>query len=133
MIGLDTNVLVRFLVDSADEPSQSTRARALVGAAIARGEPVLIPLVALVETVWVLRRAGGFGRDEIARTIRGLLHARGIEVGDREIVQRAIAVFETNKGDFADHVIADQARTAGASALYTFDRALLGLHRFAEP
>ncbi len=133
MIALDTNVLVRFLVDSADEPTQSARARALVSAALIRGEPVMIPLVTLVETVWVLRRSGGFGRDEVARTIRALLHARGVELGDRDVVQRAIEVFETRKGDFADHVIAAQAHLVGASTLYTFDRALHGQDGFAEP
>lgn len=55
MIAVDTNVLVRFLVDSADEPSQSERARALVKATVDAEQEVYVPLVALVETVWVLR------------------------------------------------------------------------------
>lgn len=133
MIALDTNVLVRFLVDSADEPSQSERARALVKATVDAGQEVYVPLVALVETVWVLRKAGGFGRGDIARTVRGLLAARSFVMGERARVEAALEGYEAGKGDFADHVIREDGRAAGAMVVYTFDRALHGQEGFQEP
>ncbi len=132
MIALDTNVLVRFLVDSQDEPTQSVRARSLVQGAVERGESVLVPLVTLVETVWVLRKVGGFARADIGRTLRGLLASPTFELARRDEVELALGAYEGGKGDFADHVIAAEAAANGA-VVHTFDRALHGMPGFAEP
>jgi predicted nucleic-acid-binding protein len=132
VIALDTNVLVRFLVDSRDEPSQSLRARALVQGAMDRGDSVLVPLVAVVETVWVLRKVGGFAREDVVRTLRGLLASPTFEFARRGHVETALTAYERSKGDFADHVIAAEA-AAESAVVYTFDRALHGLAGFAEP
>lgn len=132
MIALDTNVLVRFLVDSQDEPTQSVRARSLVQGAVNRGESVFVPLVTVVETVWVLRKVGGFARADIVRTLRGLLASSTFELARRNEIEVALIAYEGGKGDFADHVIAAEAAANGA-IVYTFDRALHGLSGFAEP
>lgn len=132
MIALDTNVLVRFLVDSQDEPTQSVRARSLVQGAVDRGESVFVPLVAVVETVWVLRKVGGFARADIVRTLRGLLASSTFEFARRDEIEVALNAYEGGKGDFADHLIAAEAAANGAR-VYTFDRALHGLSGFAEP
>lgn len=132
MIALDTNVLVRFLVDSQDEPTQSVRARSLVQGAVDRGENIFVPLVTIVETVWVLRKVGGFARADILRTLRGLLASPTFEFGWRDEVEVALNAYDGGKGDFADHVIAAEAAANGA-IVYTFDRALHGMPGFAEP
>jgi predicted nucleic-acid-binding protein len=132
VIALDTNVLVRFLVDSQDEPSQSLRARALVQGAMDRGENVLIPLVTVVETVWVRRKVGAFAREEVVRTLRSLLASPTFEFVQRAHVEVALVAYAQSKGDFADHVISAEA-AADSAVVYTFDRALHGLAGFAEP
>lgn len=119
MIGLDTNVLVRFLVQ--DDPAQA----ALVTATISRlteAEPGFVCREVLVELVWVLERAYGLGRAEIARALDGLLEARELvlEAADRV----AIAADRYRKGGpgFADQMVALAGQGAGCSATLTFDR-----------
>lgn len=65
MIAIDTNVLVRVLVDEPGQPVQVTAARALVSDA---GE-VFVLLVVLVETVWVLESAYGLPKSDVLHTL----------------------------------------------------------------
>ena len=71
MIGLDTNVLVRYLAQ--DDPEQSARATALIEQGLTVAEPGCIGIIAMVETVWVLDRAYRMGEAEIAAVVERLL------------------------------------------------------------
>lgn len=133
MIGLDTNVLVRFIVDSPDAPDPSVRARAVVQAAVEAEEEVFISTVTLVETVWVLRGAGRFNREAIARVIRTLLRARLFVVEGREFVEDALVTYEQGPGDFADFLIGAQSSRRGCRWVYTFDGDLHRRSEFREP
>lgn len=133
MIGLDTNVLVRFLVTSSDAPEQSAQVRALVLAALEQGEQIYIASTVLVELVWVLRQVGKQPKEIIVRQLDGLLAARGFVVGSRVEVHAALTRWQTRGGDFADYFIAEQARSASVGLIFTFDRALLGREGFRSP
>lgn len=122
MIAVDTNVLVRFLVE--DDAEQSKRAAALFRRALAKSEPILVSDVVLCETVWVLDVAYGVPREEIGKTLADLLRAKGIEICDADLVHRALGAFRAGKGDFADYVIRERALSAGSERLATFDRRL---------
>lgn len=123
MIALDTNVLVRFLVESTDEPTQSERARTLVAESLAAGEEVLLPIVVVVETVWVLKSVARFGKPQLLAVVQDLLES-GLTLDDGEIVREALETWRTGQGDFADYVIGAQARGRGAAQVYTFDTKL---------
>lgn len=123
MIALDTNVLVRFLVESTDEPTQSERARTLVADSLAAGEEVLLPLVVVVETVWVLKSVARFGKPQLLAVVQDLLES-GLTLDDGELVREALETWRTGQGDFADYVIGAQARARGAAQVYTFDAKL---------
>jgi predicted nucleic-acid-binding protein len=114
MIALDTNVVVRLLVD--DDPEQTGRARRLI-----EKRPVLVVPTVLLETEWVLRGAYNIGRASIARSLRGLLGLPQVSVGSTEAVAQALEWFERGL-DFADalHV----ALAADAEAFATFDARL---------
>lgn len=122
MLALDTNVLVRFLVE--DDAAQTARVRDFL-ARLAKDELCLVTDVVLCELVWVLRRSYRFSRDAIARVVRQLLYARQLTFASRDSVERALRDYEGGRGDFADYLIRDQARSLGCEAVVTLDRALL--------
>ena len=119
MIGLDTNVLARFLMQ--DDAEQGAKATALI-ATLTEAEPGFICREVLVELVWVLERAYDLPRDAIARAVDGLLEAAEIvvEAADRA----AIAADRYRKGGpgFADQMIALAGSAAGCGMTATFDR-----------
>ena len=119
MIGVDTNVLVRYLAQ--DEPGQSAAAAALIDGFTA-DSPGFISTVTLVETVWVLARAYRTPRATIASVIEGLLRAQELIVEQSEAHYLALGLFQSSNADFADAVIALSGRRAGCVETVTFDR-----------
>ena len=123
MIGLDTNVLVRYIAQ--DEPSQSALATKLVTGFTAE-EPGFVSTVTLVETVWVLARPYETAKAEILQIVEGLLRARELVIEDAETHYLALNQFEATTGDYADAVIAQAGRRAGCEFTATFDRRAAG-------
>lgn len=119
MIGIDTNVLVRFLV--RDDPDQARLASDFIGQ-LTEAEPGFVCREVLVELVWVLERAYRFGRVEIAQAIEGLLSATELVVEAADDVGSAIDLYRRESYGFADLMIASSVRRAGAKGLVTFDR-----------
>lgn len=132
MIGLDTNVVVRFLAQ--DDPVQSPVATALV-AGLSRAQPGFISAVVLAEISWVLSRAYRAPRADIAAAIEGLLRSVELVVENAPAAYRALAVYRASKAaEFADALIAQTAALAGAAETVTFDRgaaAELGMRALA--
>ncbi len=131
MIGLDTNVLVRFLV--RDDEKQSRRATELIKGAVDRDEQLFVSDIVMCETVWVLSSAYGFTRAEIVGALGGLVRARNLVFGSTDRLARALDAYRDGKGDFADYLIREHARAAGADTVATFDRALLKDQGFVSP
>ena len=119
MIGLDTNILVRFLVQ--DDAEQGAAARALISG-LTVDEPGFVSREVQVELVWVLERAYGYGREDIARALEALLEARELALEARE--RTAIAADRYRRGGpgFADQMVALSGQGAGCRATMTFDR-----------
>lgn len=120
MIGLDTNVLVRYLTQ--DEPAQSILATHFIERKLSEGDPGFVGLVVLVETTWVLQSLYGATRDEILETVGHLLASRSIVVENRDAVARALARCATNGCSFADALVAASAASAGCDHTVSFDR-----------
>jgi predicted nucleic-acid-binding protein len=120
MVGLDTNVLVRYLAQ--DDAAQSARATRLVERELSEREPGYIGLVVLVETCWVLRRIYRATPDEVRQVVRDLLAARQLVVEQRALVARALGQLGDKAGDLADALIAEGAVEAGCARTVTFDR-----------
>ncbi len=118
MIALDTNVVVRFLVQ--DDPEQAQAAAQLFDS-LTEDNPALLVREVVMETVWVLERAYKVDRAGIATALDGLLESREIEMEDAEIIAQAIERYRRGGPGFADHLIALQAKGQGASTLVTFD------------
>jgi predicted nucleic-acid-binding protein len=118
LIGLDTNVVVRYLVQ--DDPDQSAVASALIDE-LTDTNPGYLSVVAVVELYWVLRRAYRIDADRCAELLEGLLDARELRV-DRDAIVRAALAVSRGGSDFADAVIVELGRAAGCDYTVTFDR-----------
>ena len=131
MIGLDTNVLVRFLVE--DDEVQTARATALLRRAVEADKPLFISDVVMCEVAWVLGTSYKVPRREIAAVLRRLVGVRHLTFASADVLVRALGAFDAGKGDFADYVIREQAKMAGCTAVATFDGALLKESGFERP
>lgn len=131
MIALDTNVLVRFVVEDDDE--QTERTVRLIQDALAKDEALFVSEVVLCEVVWVLSRVYKLSKDELLQTLRALLQAKELEIREKDGVRRAVDAFAGGKGDFADSVIRELATAAGCDRIATFDKALLNGPEFFSP
>lgn len=119
MIGLDTNVLVRYLAQ--DDPDQSGAATHLIER-FTDETPGFVSTVTLVETVWVLSRAYRMPRADITPILEGLLRSRELVVEQAEIHYAALGAYQSTPADYADAVIAQSGRRAGCVETVTFDR-----------
>jgi predicted nucleic-acid-binding protein len=131
MIGLDTNVLVRYLAQ--DDPVQSRQATALIEHRLSEQDPGFVSVVAMVETAWVLERAYGLSANEIAAAIERMLQADALVVEDEQEVFTAMMALRQGRGSFADALIAALGSRAGCTHTVTFDRRALRLPGFALP
>ncbi|MBS2024050.1 MAG: type II toxin-antitoxin system VapC family toxin [Deltaproteobacteria bacterium] len=129
MLALDTNVLVRFLVD--DDAAQSAKARKVFERAGDRG--LYLSRIVACETVWVLRSAYEFTRAEIAGTLTRLLGVRQLVVSDSDLIANALDAYADGKGDFADYLIREEAIAADCEDVVTFDRTLQQEPGFTAP
>lgn len=115
---VDTNVLVRHL--TGDPPPQAARAtRYLAGA-----DELLLPDLILAEIAYVLESFYEAPRPQVAETLRAVLAFPAITVVDRELVQRAIEVYDIDRLDFADAYLVACAERSGIGVIVSFDRSI---------
>lgn len=122
MRGLDTNVLVRYLI--WDDPDQAGRAADLIESAAEEGEPLFIGPLVMCELVWVLEGAYGLDRGEVLDTVEAILRTAQFELGDKDVLWLALGDARRGPADFADYVIGRRAKAAGAEHTVTFDGAV---------
>ena len=131
MIGLDTNVLVRYLTQ--DDPTQSLKAAEIIERRLTDKNPGYISVVVVVETVWVLDRAYRRRADEIAAAIERILLTDAFSVENEQEVFTAMIALKEGHGSFADALIAELSAKAGCSFTLTFDHKALRLPGFKLP
>jgi len=131
MIGLDTNILVRYLTQ--DDPAQSRKATEILERRLTEQNPGFVSIVAMVETVWVLDRAYGFSSQEIAAAVERILQADVLVVENEFEVFMAMIAVKEGQGSFADAIIAGLGAKANCSCTLTFDEKALRLPGFKFP
>ena len=119
MLAVDTNVLVRVLVDDPTALDQCRAARQAVSEA---GE-VFVSQVVQVETVWVLVSAYGLNKTTLQRTLGAIATHPAFHLQRRDMFQAALQIYLTAHADFADCMILAESASAGHELL-TFDRKL---------
>lgn len=120
MIGLDTNILVRYIV--RDDQQQADDAQKLIETQCTLDTPGYICLIVLCELVWVLSRGYGYERSVISSVLRRILSVQELHVQNAELAWRALKRFEKGKADFADYLIGVNNRANKTSVTYTFDQ-----------
>ena len=120
MIGLDTNVVIRYLVQ--DDPVQTAVANRIFEKEITSVNKGLICPIVLCEIVWVLLRSYKQKKEKVQEVIRTLLLADNIEMQHRDSVWKALREFEQGSADFSDFLIAHINQECGATFTLTFDR-----------
>ena len=120
MIGLDTNIVVRYLTQ--DDPRQSQIATQLMEKTLSSDEPGFISLVVLTEIVWVLVSLYFVDRAGVVQVVSGLLTTEQLRVESAELVWRAKRRYEASKADFSDALVVECALAAGCKRSVTFDR-----------
>jgi predicted nucleic-acid-binding protein len=118
MIGLDTNVLVRYIMQ--DDAKQAAKATKLVEGLSAQA-PGFVTLVAVVELVWVLASCYGLGREQVVQALDVILRSKQLVVDQAEHVVRALRAYSAGNADFADCLIERTAAAAGCAQTMTFD------------
>jgi predicted nucleic-acid-binding protein len=119
MIGLDTNVLVRYIMQ--DDLKQSPLATRLVESRSVESRG-FVALVSVVELFWVMSSAYELDRSQLIAALEGLLRTKELVVERAEIVWKALRIFQTANVDFADCLIERSAAAAGCERTMTFDR-----------
>ena len=119
MLGIDTNVLVRFLVRD-DEP-QFEKARKLIKREVTAGRRVFVNQLVLMETEWVLRSRYDLPKNQIIAAISGLLETADLQFEDEPTVEEALFIWRDATADFADCLIGAKNRRMGCRATASFD------------
>jgi predicted nucleic-acid-binding protein len=128
MIGLDTNILVRYLAQ--DDPVQSTKATEIVERRLSLANPGFVSIVTMAEAVWVLGRAYLLTDREIAAAIERILQVEVLVVENEQEVFAAVVALKQRRGAFADALIAELAARAGCTHTLTFDKKAVRLLGF---
>lgn len=118
MIGLDTNVLVRYVTQ--DDPVQSAKASTLIES-LTTTSPGFVSLVSVVELVWVLQACYQSAKNDVVLVLETLLHTRELTIEHADVIWQALRRFTRTKADFADCLIERSAHAAGCEYTATFD------------
>ena len=119
MIGLDTNIIVRYVVQ--DDPVQSGIATKVIDSLTA-AEPGFVSVIVLAELVWVLDFSYHSTKETIEQVIQALLNSKEMVIEQAEIVSQALRLFKTGEANFADFLIERIGNRMGCTHTITFDR-----------
>lgn len=128
MLGVDTNVLLRYLI--RDDQPQYEKARRLIDREVRKGEPVMVSLLVLLETEWVLRSRYELPKAEVVAAFSALLDTADLAFEDESAIEHAIYLWKDSAAEFADCLIDARNLRLGCSATATFDGRALKLAGF---
>ena len=128
MIGIDTNVLVRHLVQ--DDLRQSREATQVITKRCTRDDPGFINRIVLCELIWVLESAYGYPKDTIVAVLEKLLRTSQLKIEDAQSAWTAFRMYQKGKADYADCLLGATNRLAGCDTTVTIDQAAMKLEGF---
>ena len=131
MIGLDTNILVRYLTE--DDSVQSAKATEIIEQRLTASNRGFVSIVTMAEIVWVLDRAYGLSDKEITAAIERMLQVEVLLIENEQEVFAAMIALKRGQGAFADALIAELGAKAGCTHTLSFDKKALRLPGFTLP
>ncbi len=120
MAALDTNVLVRYIVQ--DDAAQLAAAKRLISRCVSQGLTLFVPVTVVLELEWVLRSGFGFAKSEVLLTLSSLLSAAELSFESERALEVALQLFRKNSADFADCLHVALVTQANEQPLWTFDK-----------
>lgn len=120
MKALDTNILVRFL--TGDDDSQAHQVYKIFKKAESQKTQLFVPILVVLEMIWVLESVFEISRKEILDTLADLLLMPVLKFEQRQVLQQLIHSAQENKVDLSDLLIAHSAGINGCDAMLTFDK-----------
>ena len=123
MIGIDTNVLVRYLVQ--DDPEQSAQSTLLIEQECNLSSPGYLSNIVLCELVWVLTGAYKYDKNLVIEVMEQILVTAEFLVENENVVRKAINDYKIGSADFSDYLTVNNNQQSGCTKTYTFDRKLL--------
>jgi len=120
VIGIDTNILVRYLTH--DDEQQSEIASNYLKQHCSPEQPAFINRIVQCELVWVLGRAYKYNREQIAYALEMIFRTRQFHIEDHEAALAALRIYRQGKADYADALIGLSNKAAGCTTTVTFDR-----------
>jgi predicted nucleic-acid-binding protein len=119
MAALDTNVLVRYLVQ--DDAAQLAAAKSLIRRNVSEGRMLFVPVSVSLELEWVLRSTFGFNKDNVVQTLSDLLSSADLIFESEQAVEVALHLYKDGSADYSDCVHIALAAQADEQPLWTFD------------
>ena len=120
MAALDTNVLVRYIVE--DDASQLAAATRLIRGAVRANEALFVPVTVTLELECVLRASYGIAKARVALALSRLLSSVELTFESEAAVEIALALYQRGAADFSDCMHVALAHSARESPLWTFDK-----------
>jgi predicted nucleic-acid-binding protein len=128
VIGVDTNVLVRAVLD--DDPKEANIAKKLL-LQLSDNKKLFISSYAILEMIWVLKMKG-LPRQTIYASVLDLMDSNGVVIGNREIIRTAIERYSKGKADFGDYLIISEGEFHDTPKLASFDKTLCKEEKFCQ-
>ena len=122
MIGLDTNILVRYITQ--DDTQQAEHANRVIEDLCTKGSPGRVAQIVLCELVWVLCRAYGYDKHQVIRVIEQILITAELDIENEELAYKALEVWRNGSADYSDYLLVLTNQAAGCSLTYSFDSKL---------
>jgi len=128
MTGLDTNVVIRYVVQ--DDARQSALATRLIERSLSQENPGFITTVTLCEIAWVLADCYSADKERIRDVIEALLATKQLKIESADLVWRALKAWGSSSADFSDALIGQIVIANSGSKTVTFDKAAAKLQGF---
>jgi len=128
VIGLDTNVVVRYLTQ--DDPKQSASATKFIEHTLSVDRPGFVSLVTLCEIAWVLAECYEADKARIVEVMEGLLGSKQVLVEESDLVWKALRAWDKSAADFSDALLGQVAIARGCEKIVTFDKSAARLTGF---
>jgi predicted nucleic-acid-binding protein len=122
MIGLDTNILVRYITQ--DDAEQAALANRLIAGHCSKDTPCRISQIVLCELAWVLAGPYAYSKEQILGVLNQLLITTELDVENEALAWQALQAWRVGPADYADYLILLSNQAAGCSNTYSFDRKL---------
>ncbi len=128
MIGIDTNILVRYFTQ--DNVEQAQIVEQVINSYATSPNSLFINNIVMCELIWVLERGCKYSKEAIGAVIKQMLSTEEFAFENQELLWLALNQYNHNKLDFSDALIGEINKEFGCSKTLTFDQAAIKANNF---